>query len=503
MRGPPGEPRPVCQPPAAGPLRPTGRRRGLESATSGQIRASRARRGPARGHRRAFVYTEKLKLTPSPILGTRVDKVFSPVCECETDTATISFRLRAPRPAHGRRDRQGGRQRTHARPGQPDAARTGHDLLGRPRRQRQRRSRGLLQAARPPRRGAAHDRAPQPDPGRRDAAARRARLARCRGSSPRTATGARTRSSPVTRVDERASVLLYVDGAAARPEARPAESRADRVVRLAGRRAAAAGRLPPQPRRAGRRGQSGYAHARAARGDPLRGARPRAHRGGRGCAVRGARAQRRGAGGLAPRRPERRGAARDVEAPRSAAARALHAHGQRQRVRAAAPPCSSGSPRREHARCRSAARSASAGPGAAARRHPSRPPDRRPRRLGCRARRARLYLLPDLQRTVLAGAAVAGLAFAAGRRLAAPALPVPARVPHPRVHPGPPAGRHRLGAARTCSCPSTPSSAALALALGWQLARRRQPRPRARAGRLAARRVRRSGRGSRSRGRST
>ena len=42
----------------------------------------------------AFVYTEKLKLTPSPIVGTRVDKVFSPVCDCETDTATISFRLR-------------------------------------------------------------------------------------------------------------------------------------------------------------------------------------------------------------------------------------------------------------------------------------------------------------------------------------------------------------------------------------------------------------------------
>jgi hypothetical protein len=42
----------------------------------------------------AFVYTEKLKLTPSPILGTRVAKVFSPICDCETDTATISFRLR-------------------------------------------------------------------------------------------------------------------------------------------------------------------------------------------------------------------------------------------------------------------------------------------------------------------------------------------------------------------------------------------------------------------------
>ncbi len=42
----------------------------------------------------AFVYTETLKLTLSPILGTRVDKIFSPVCNCDTDTATISFRLR-------------------------------------------------------------------------------------------------------------------------------------------------------------------------------------------------------------------------------------------------------------------------------------------------------------------------------------------------------------------------------------------------------------------------
>jgi hypothetical protein len=55
----------------------------------------------------AFVVTEDLKLTPSPISGTRVcagpdasrpctDKVFSPVCECNTDRATISFRLRQP-----------------------------------------------------------------------------------------------------------------------------------------------------------------------------------------------------------------------------------------------------------------------------------------------------------------------------------------------------------------------------------------------------------------------
>lgn len=43
----------------------------------------------------AFAYTERLKLTPSPILGTIVPtKVFSPICECPTDTAQIAFRLR-------------------------------------------------------------------------------------------------------------------------------------------------------------------------------------------------------------------------------------------------------------------------------------------------------------------------------------------------------------------------------------------------------------------------
>ena len=44
----------------------------------------------------AFAYAEKLKLTRSPILGTSVTKVFSPVCECGTDVATIGFRLREP-----------------------------------------------------------------------------------------------------------------------------------------------------------------------------------------------------------------------------------------------------------------------------------------------------------------------------------------------------------------------------------------------------------------------
>ncbi len=43
----------------------------------------------------AFVYTESLKLTKSPIVGTRVlPKVISPVCGCRTDSAFISFGLR-------------------------------------------------------------------------------------------------------------------------------------------------------------------------------------------------------------------------------------------------------------------------------------------------------------------------------------------------------------------------------------------------------------------------
>lgn len=44
----------------------------------------------------AFVVTEKLKLTRNPIVGPRVDKLFSPVCDCPTGSASIVFRLRSP-----------------------------------------------------------------------------------------------------------------------------------------------------------------------------------------------------------------------------------------------------------------------------------------------------------------------------------------------------------------------------------------------------------------------
>ena len=42
----------------------------------------------------AFAITERLKLERSPVTGTRVDRVFSPVCECARNVAVISIVLR-------------------------------------------------------------------------------------------------------------------------------------------------------------------------------------------------------------------------------------------------------------------------------------------------------------------------------------------------------------------------------------------------------------------------
>jgi hypothetical protein len=42
----------------------------------------------------AFVVTQHLKLEPSPISQTHVDKVFSPVCNCATNMAHIDFSIR-------------------------------------------------------------------------------------------------------------------------------------------------------------------------------------------------------------------------------------------------------------------------------------------------------------------------------------------------------------------------------------------------------------------------
>jgi FlgD Ig-like domain len=42
----------------------------------------------------AFVVTEDLKLEPDPIARPRIDRTFSPVCQCDQQTAQIAFRLR-------------------------------------------------------------------------------------------------------------------------------------------------------------------------------------------------------------------------------------------------------------------------------------------------------------------------------------------------------------------------------------------------------------------------
>lgn len=64
----------------------------------------------------AFAVTERLKLERSPITGTRVDKVFSPVCECPRDIAEISFVLRqGTRVTVDLLDRQGEAVRTLVR----------------------------------------------------------------------------------------------------------------------------------------------------------------------------------------------------------------------------------------------------------------------------------------------------------------------------------------------------------------------------------------------------
>ena len=44
----------------------------------------------------AFLHTESLKLETSPIRQTRVTKLFSPVCKCNTSKARIAFRLSKP-----------------------------------------------------------------------------------------------------------------------------------------------------------------------------------------------------------------------------------------------------------------------------------------------------------------------------------------------------------------------------------------------------------------------
>jgi len=44
----------------------------------------------------AFALTQGLKNQPAAIFGTDVREVFSPVCGCDSETASIAFKLRKP-----------------------------------------------------------------------------------------------------------------------------------------------------------------------------------------------------------------------------------------------------------------------------------------------------------------------------------------------------------------------------------------------------------------------
>lgn len=85
----------------------------------------------------AFALTERLKLERSPITGTRVDKIFSPVCECARDVAVISFRLRKPETVTVTVIDSAGRRvqrlvsRRHEKAGRVSYTWDGHDDLGR------------------------------------------------------------------------------------------------------------------------------------------------------------------------------------------------------------------------------------------------------------------------------------------------------------------------------------------------------------------------------------
>jgi FlgD Ig-like domain len=159
----------------------------------------------------AFAVTERLKLERSPVTGTRVDHVFSPVCECARDVAVISIVLRRRETVTlDILDRNGRSIRTLVRKRREPAGRVsytwdGRDNLGlvvpegvyRPRVQLERNGRTIV----------------LPNPIRVDTTAPTIRLVRAfpRVFSP-DADGRRDRVTATYRIDERARAVMLVDG---------------------------------------------------------------------------------------------------------------------------------------------------------------------------------------------------------------------------------------------------------------------------------------------------
>ncbi len=362
----------------------------------------------------AFVYAEKLKLTPNPILGTRVDKVFSPVCACETGTATISFRLRRrERVTVDVIDNHGDSVRTLVKDGPTPRGRFSIDWNG-----RDDTASIVPEGSYRPRVHLAAERRTivLPNPIRVDVTPPRVELV---GLSPRVFSpdgdGRAEKVVARYRVDERAGVLLYVDGEQrVRKRGQQRKGRIEWFGRLDGR-ADATRRVSAEPRRAGRRRQRRAAHPGKSRADPVRRPRPRSDRDRSRDAVCGPRAERRGEGGMAPGQTEWSGPPRDPAPSRPGAAGPLHADGVGQRVQ---------HPRR---RVREGAEAVSvlaqiAGPVGCAGLALLLVGDRRSLRIvglaawGVGLAGLALYLAPDVEKTLLAGAAV-GASFwrSAGR----------------------------------------------------------------------------------------
>jgi hypothetical protein len=159
----------------------------------------------------AFAVTERLKLERSPVTGTQVDPVFSPVCECARDVARISIVLRRRETVTlDILDRDGRSIRTIVQKRQEPAGRVSYSWDGRdnrdrvvpegiyrPRVQLERNGRTIV----------------LPNPMRVDATAPVISLVRVfpRVFSP-DSDGRRDRVTASYRIDERARAVMLVDG---------------------------------------------------------------------------------------------------------------------------------------------------------------------------------------------------------------------------------------------------------------------------------------------------
>ena len=225
----------------------------------------------------AFLHTESLKLETSPIRQTRVTKLFSPVCRCDTSKARIAFRLAKPDVVSVsivdsvRAATCGSSPSSGRRSGRVAFLWNGRDDAGTVV------ARRLLPCACAPRPRREDVRPAEPDPGRHEAAGRRRWSPSGRASSRPTATAAPTASPCATRSTSGRSGMLYVDGVrrVVGASLKPDRASCAGTARSAARSLPAAA-LRPRGRRPSTRPATGRVPVNGGPGaDPLRRARAR------------------------------------------------------------------------------------------------------------------------------------------------------------------------------------------------------------------------------------